>query len=259
MRKEDTMRDYVNYYNEFIIQEHKEATELILDLAAKNLMENFRLKVDPKLIGVIYKVTFDTLMDMLKELSITYKKFTVDICGRLQVGFNCSVRRDIEQDKYLNKFGNIYLVIKDKKFNKTNPKAEVDDNASKSITRWLSANMKNNVAFLDKLSINAKHRLSKDFGCRMFKELVIPIFVTVYSSIVGYLNSCEIPEDEEEVSVNVMETIIVYATCLCNEDDEECDNVSTSRHIHITPSVSYKQLMKDDKIAEKHYWGEDTE
>lgn len=216
---------------------NKDEIETILDIASKQVFKRFKVACDSKLLGVIYFTTVDAIVKEMYRLSKTHDKYQVSLCGRLLVSFGNG-----ETDDELEKVGNITLTFKHNKYEKLDPKSELDDTVANDLARWEAANIIDNKSFAHKVAIDARDVLDK-YGCVIIQDLIFPVFIAVYETAIEYIINSRHEKDELEYQINLLDTIIIKALEVIEEDADDITEIL------ITPSVRYKQLMKDDKKA----------
>lgn len=229
---------YLEYFNEFA-HEDQEHIITICETASKIIWDRFRARFDdPRLLGSCFSKIFGAFLNKLESLESEYSNFDINICDRLLIGYSTTEDDDDEKQ------GNFMVSIRHLNSNKKNE--ESDDPTAKCTERAVQWNTENIIAqpeLLRKISIEAVDELKQIDVAIGSSEIIIPLFVTVYESIVNYLKLKRRENDSFEFEVNFMSCFYIGA----RESEDEIDD------IYIRPNIESKLKLKNDTKASSKY------
>ena len=225
---------YLSFFEENV-KEDEEHIFTICSTASKQIWDRFKIRFDdPKLLGTCFIVIYETFIEKLKSLQKEYSDFQIKICDRLEMGYTTN---DNEEDE---KSGNFMISIKHINCAKKN--YDTEDPTATSRERSVHWNTNNIIAqpeLLRQISIDAVEKLKKLEVTIGFEEIIIPMFVTVYESLVIYLKTKRKELDEFEFEINFMSCFYIGA--------RESEDVEDT--IYIRPNIAFKLELKDDASA----------
>ena len=230
------MEKYEAYFKE-MVNENEEDILTICETASRSLNDDIKIPInDPRLIGVMFAVTYDSIIKKLKELESSgeWLDQEINIADRLIVGFSTNENEDDE------KMGNFMVYLRDNKI--THKRMEVDDPMAPSKERsvqWMTENIQNNPKLLKDIAILSIKGL-KEYDIQIQDEEIIwPIFCYTYDSIVNYLKIRRAEMNEFEYEIYFMSCFYIGAR---ESEDDLVD-------IYITPNIDSKLTLKDDTLA----------
>ena len=247
-------RTYIDRYNEIVIEDENEV-EKISSIAADRLQHIFNLhfcrpetksngdKVqvpDNRIPLIIFTETYDAVIDklidarkgMLARNEIKeYNKFNFNFANRFEIGYD-NISNDEDE-----KEGNYMIYIKDIRESRTiEEPAEPNTKPTEKAVEWISQNITQKPQTITEIAIDAKERLKKLDLALHSHELVMPIFCTVYDTMVEYMDMRRIELNECEYEINFAGAFFV---CAMENEDGGSD-------IIFRPSIDSKTSLKDD-------------
>ena len=229
---------YESYFEEFA-HEDKEHILTICETASKLIYDRFRARFDdPRLLAACFSKIFNAFLNKLQDLQNDYSEFQINICDRLSIGYSTTSDDDDEKN------GNFMISIIHLNSNKKND--NVDDTTSKTEERAVQWNTENIVVqpeLLRKISIDAVEQLKTIDVNIGTSELIIPIFITTYESIVNYLKIKRAEDDAFEFEINFVSCFYIG----CREAEDDLDD------IYIRPNIESKLKLKNDSKASSQY------
>lgn len=245
--------NYINYFNENCIED-QEFTNLVLKTSAARLNDQFRLKfcvrdgsnpdgsaryaADVRLVGAIFCKIFDSILTSLEIAEKSYSNFDINMAKRLIIGYSTTEDDDDEKQ------GNFMIYLKDLGFE---PRRYEKDDSIKSSNElcaaWNSENITEQPEIIKKISETALKMLKSDIDIEFnSSELVMPIFVTIYETLVSMLKTHRREIDEFEYEINFMSCFFIGAR------ESEFEDI-----IYIRPNIESKLRLKNDSLASAKY------
>lgn len=229
---------YIQYFEEYV-KEDEEDILTICQTASKIIYDKFKLRFDdPRLLGTTMSKIYTAFTDRLEALENEYSDFTINICDRLALGYSTNIDEDDEKQ------GNFMIFIRH--LNATKKDDMENDPTAKAVdiaVKWNSDNYGKQPQLLKEIAIKAYEELKKMDILLFSSELVIPVFVTTYETIVNYLKIKRKEEDLFDYEINFMGCFYIGA----REGADETDD------IYIRPNIESKLKLKDDnKATSKH-------
>ena len=229
---------YIEYFNEFA-HEDQEHIITICETASKLIHDRFRARFDdPRLLAACFSKIYSAFLNKLESLEGQYSSFQINICDRLLMGYTTNEDDDDEKQ------GNFMVYIRHLNTNKKNE--EIDDPTSKTDERAVQWNTENIIAqpeLLRKIAIEAVEELKTIDVSIGTTELIMPMFVTTYESIINYLKIKRRELDDFEFEVNFISCFYIGA----RESEEDIDE------IYIRPNIEAKLKLKNDTKASSQY------
>lgn len=230
---------YVEYFDENAPEDLEDIIN-ICTVASTHIRNKFNIKFDDyKLLGATFSKIFDAFLFTLKNLEKEYSDFEINVANRLCIGYDTTKDEDDE------KIGNFMIFIRH--LNSKIKDEQVEDSKAKAYelaVQWNADNIKEQPEIIRKISINALEQLKTIKILLGTEELIIPIFISVYESIVDYIKIKRRELDLFEYEINFMSCF--YIGCRESEDELADD-------IYIRPSINSKLSLKDDSIATAKY------
>ena len=222
--------------------ENQKDIALICDTANKVIYDRFRVNLrrpdDPffsyyKMTAMIFVETFRAIIQQLLDRRATNATYNINIGNRINIGFSNS---DNDEDE---KNGNFCPYVKDIPHYtvKDDDDIKLDGHCKEYIRNWNQENMIQNPE--DTLTI-ANHALKslKAIDINLGSpELVFPLFVTIYESIISYLKIRRRESEDDEFMINFCNCITVD----CIGQDDGVDKIT------IIPAIEDKLNIKSDK------------
>lgn len=222
--------------------ENQKDIALICDTANKVIYDRFRVNLrrpdDPffsyyKMTAMIFVETFRAIIQQLLDRRATNATYNINIGNRINIGFSNS---DNDEDE---KNGNFCPYVKDIPHYtvKDDDDIKLDGHCKEYIRNWNQENMIQNPE--DTLTIaNRALKSLKAIDINLGSpELVFPLFVTIYESIISYLKIRRRESEDDEFMINFCNCIIVD----CIGQDDGVDKIT------IIPAIEDKLNIKSDK------------
>lgn len=236
---------YLNYFDENC-NEDKEDVLMICETANKQLYKEFKMsfndpitkKPDPRLLASSFGKIYEAILISLEKFERTYSDFELNICGRLLIGYSTN------QDEDDEKQGNFMIYIRHLNVNKKFDSVEdPSSTASERAVQWNNENIINQPEVIKNVSIEALDVLKGIDVVLNSSECVMPIFVTVYESIINYLKIVRREQDLFEYEINFMNCFFIGV----RESEDGNDDV------YIRPNIDSKLRLKNDSLASSKY------
>ena len=238
MSEVKVIEKYIEYFEEFA-HEDQEHILTICETASKLIYDRFRARFDdPRLLAACFSKIYSAFLNKLVSLEAEYSDFQINICDRLSIGYTTTSDDDDE------KVGNFMVSIIHLNSNKKND--NIDDPTAKTEERavqWNTENIISQPELLRKISVEAIEELKKIDVNIGTSELIIPIFVTTYESIINYLKIRRREEDSFEFEINFISCFYIGA----RESEDDTDD------IYIRPNIESKLKLKNDTKASSQY------
>lgn len=222
--------------------ENQKDIALICDTANKVIYDRFRVNLrrpdDPffsyyKMTAMIFVETFRAIIQQLLDRRATNATYNINIGNRINIGFSNS---DNDEDE---KNGNFCPYVKDIPHYtvKDDDDIKLDGHSKEYIRNWNQENMIQNPE--DTLTIaNRALKSLKAIDINLGSpELVFPLFVTIYESIISYLKIRRRESEDDEFMINFCNCITVD----CIGQDDGVDKIT------IIPAIEDKLNIKSDK------------
>ena len=221
------------------VKEDEEHIITICSTASKQIWDRFKIRFDdPKLLGSCFIIIYEEFIRKLQDLQKTYSDFKIKMCDRLEMGYSTN---DNDEDE---KSGNFMIYIRH--LNCTKKDYGIEDPTEGPRERSVHWNTNNIIAqpeLLREISINAVEKLKTIDVAIGFEEAIIPIFVTVYESLIIYLKTKRKELDEFEFEINFMSCFYIGA-----RESEDVDD-----DVYIRPNIAFKLELKNDEKATAKY------
>ena len=228
--------------------ENQKDIALICDTANKVIYDRFRVNLrrpdDPffsyyKMTAMIFVETFRAIIQQLLDRRATNATYNINIGNRINIGFSNS---DNDEDE---KNGNFCPYVKDIPHYtvKDDDDIKLDGHCKEYIRNWNQENMIQNPE--DTLTIaNRALKSLKAIDINLGSpELVFPLFVTIYESIISYLKIRRRESEDDEFMINFCNCITVD----CIGQDDGVDKIT------IIPAIVDKLNIKSDKNGSAIY------
>lgn len=228
--------------------ENQKDIALICDTANKVIYDRFRVNLrrpdDPffsyyKMTAMIFVETFRAIIQQLLDRRATNATYNINIGNRINIGFSNS---DNDEDE---KNGNFCPYVKDIPHYtvKDDDDIKLDGHCKEYIRNWNQENMIQNPE--DTLTIaNSALKSLKAIDINLGSpELVFPLFVTIYESIISYLKIRRRESEDDEFMINFCNCITVD----CIGQDDGVDKIT------IIPAIEDKLNIKSDKTGTAIY------
>lgn len=238
IKKGNEEEPYITYFNEYAVEDVDDILT-ICESASVIIYNRFRMKFDdPRLLAVTWAKIYEAFFIKLKSLQTEYTDFTINICERLQMSYSNSDEEDNE------KAGNFCPSIVH--LNNTKKNDEVDDPTATSNERavqWNNDNIIKQPKLIREISVNALKILADTDIQIGTAEIIVPIFITVYETLINYIKIKRREMDQFEYKVNFVSLMEISAR---ETEDADTDD------IYIKPSIDSKTGIKnDEKFASK--------
>lgn len=236
---------YLTYFEENC-NEDQDDVLMICETANKQLYKDFRMsfnnpetrKPDPRLLASCFGKIYEAILISLEKMERTYSDFELNICNRLLIGY--STNEDEEDEKQ----GNFMIYIRHLNVNKKFDSVEDTSlSATERAVQWNNENIINQSETLRKVSIEAMETLKEIDTMLHSSECIMPVFVTVYESIINYLKIVRREKDLFEYEINFINCFFIGV----RESEDGNDDV------YIRPNIDSKLRLKNDSLASSKY------
>lgn len=224
---------WLRYYYDNIYED-EEHIQMISETAISVIRERFHITLnDHRLATAAFLKIFESFIEKLKTLQKDYDNFQINLANRLAIGFT---NNDNDEDE---KSGNFMLFMQH--LRESTKVDSVDDPTVSNIERavqWNAENVVEQPELIRSLTMEAIKYL-RDIDIQLANnEIIMPIFITYYESIINYLKIHRREEDLFELQLN-------YSWFFIGAREGE-DGRDT---IFIRPSINGKLSLKSDVNA----------
>lgn len=218
------------------IEENYDIANLAIVNVAKKFSAHFKT---PELVLAFYGKTFDTIMDVLNENRGKHSNFCINMCDRFEIGYT-----DAEHDEDAEKIGSFVPFIYDCSSGKKTYDNKENLRTLDVCTSWLSQNCIKQPEIIKTIGSRALKVLGDDICLYLAEqEIVIPIFIIIHESMIGYLTLKLAESDKRRIKIN-------FAGCFdVNVSLDENNNTL----IEYSPTIAAKLSTKSDSIATSKY------
>lgn len=236
VKLEDWEKDYFN--------EDIELNETIAQLAKKDLLEKFRMGFEePISVIAFYAVTFDAILEELKDAQKDNKEYNISFVDRFDIGYTDCTDEDNEKVGSFNPYMYpVDTVLKD----------FIPDEDEKSIERnmrWNAENIHEQPKVIHDISVRATKMLAEKVDLHLPKsgECVIGPFCIIHDYIVKYLSEYFM---QQYYNVEDVNTYRMMVNVMAGSYDMILSiNENGKVEIQYKLNVSAKQSTKDDGVA----------
>ena len=224
---------WIRYYDDNIYED-EDHIQMISETAIAVIRERFHITLrDHRLLTVTFLRIFEGFIDKLKSFQKDYDNFQINLANRLTIGFTNNENDDDE------KAGNYMIFMQHLR-----EATKVDNNSDPTVSnieravQWNSENIVEQPELIRSLTIEAVKFL-RDIDIQLANnEIIMPIFITYYESIINYLKIHRREEDLFEMQINYSWFFIGARE---GEDGRDM--------IFIRPSINGKLSLKSDVNA----------
>ena len=221
------------YFNTNICEDF-DIIQKIADVSTSALYDKFNVKIDDwRLITAAFLKIFETFMQHLVSMEKDHSEFEINLANRLLIGFNNNENDDDE------KTGNFMVFMRHLK---ESPKLDgISDPTISNIERcvqWNTENIIENPELIRKMTVDAVKNLNNIEIQVANNELIMPIFITFYESIITVLKLERRDRDSYEIIVN-----LGWFMMIAQEGEDGRDNY------FIRPDIGSKLFLKNDSGA----------
>lgn len=219
------------------VNEDQDDITKICDIASKVIKEKFLIKIeDPRILGVMFRVTYMAFLEKLKELEKSYSSYRIDVAGRFGIGYTTT---DSEDDE---KQGNFMVFFEDFGSSKKNNDPDVMASAKERVVQWCIDNITAQPDIINSVANSAMEKMKSLDIMLASSEFVIPIFITIYDTVVNYLKIRRSELGTFEYEINFISCFNIKAM----EGDE-------NDIIAIRPNIEAKLELKNDAVASSKF------
>lgn len=249
MAKAKKMKKYEKYYESIVPEDKDDVLQICMNTnqsLTRNLYMTFisnpnkkerkkgEEQIDVRFIACVFSLTFDAILAKLKSLESKKSSAKINIANRFEIGFDTTEDEDDEKN------GNYMIFIRDKGTTKLtdmmlNPRAKPIERA----VEWINANITDDAELLKEIATDAKLRIDKLDIILSSSELIMPIFVITYESLVSYLKIRRNEMNELDYEINFCSCFNIKSS----ESEEGPDKIT------IRPNINSKLFLKDDEKA----------
>lgn len=230
------MELYKEVFNSNVTEDQADVLQ-ICDIASKIIKEKFLINLeDPRLLGVIFRETYMAFLEKLKEFEKNYSNYRIDVAGRFGIGFSTT---DSEDDE---KQGNFMVFFEDYGSTKKNNDPDVTASARERVVQWCIENVTTQPDIVNAVSIVAVEKLKKLEIALASNEFIIPIFITIYDTLVNYLKIRRQETNQFEYELNFISCFNIKAM-----EGQDGDIIA------IRPNIEAKLELKNDALASAKY------
>lgn len=238
----------IREYDEWVLENQKDihiicdSVNLVLESRFGMVMDEYRRPVRNgyRMTCLIFCYTYAAIINELQKLRETNSSYQINLANRLTIGFT---NQSSDEDE---KTGNFMIFIKHLNHYTVGANdGEYRDSKKKRqyVTEWNSENMTEKPVVTNRIAAYAHKQLEKINIYLGTPELIFPVFITVYESIVEYVKNVRRSAELEEFEIN-------FASCFWIKAMEQDDGVDK---IIIRPSIESKLDLKSDKEATSIY------
>lgn len=231
------MEKWLKFYEESI-HEDKDDIQTISETTNMVIRERFNIPLEShELTTAIFLKTFETFLKKLVSLEDKYDNFEINLANRLSIGFTNNLDQDDNE-----KVGNFMVYIHHlHEATKTENNDDPTVSNIERVVQWNSENIIEQPGLIRNMTIDAVKALREIDIQLANNEIIMPIFITYYESIINYIKIKRRERDEFEESIN-----FVWFNAICREgDDDSTDEFS------LEPSIASKLLLKNDSKANR--------
>lgn len=234
-------KQYVTYVAENVV-DNKEDVYAITDWCTERLSKEFDIdaKDMPDMVIAIFSVTFRKFVDALAERARkNYDHFMIIVANRLELGFDNATSEEYEKN------GGFMFYMKHRYFKSADDERDADMDEMNTVqlcTRWNSINVASDTEIIREVTSAAIKELRAMGIMLESNECIIPIFITMYESIVGYVIANR--GKEFEYAINFASLFDVRAT----ESADETEDIITFQ-----PAIEFKLELKSDALASSKF------
>lgn len=230
------MEKWLAYYEENI-HEDKEEIRDIAETASAIIRERFNIPLEGhQLTTSCFLKIFESFLKKLVSLEDQYDNFEINLANRLLIGFTNNLDQDNE------KSGNFMVYLKHLHESiKTENQDDPTVTNIERIVQWNAENVIENPALIRTMTIDAVKALREIDVHLANNEIIMPIFIIFYESIINYIKIRRREKDEFELSVN-----LIWFEAICREGEEDGKD-----EITLLPSIASKLLLKNDSKANR--------
>ena len=230
------MEKWLAYYEENI-HEDKEEIRDIAETASAVIRERFNIPLDShELTTVVFLKVFESFLRKLVSLEDSYDSFEINLANRLLIGFTNNLDQDNE------KAGNFMVYMKH--LHESIKTEQQDDPTVTNIERvvqWNAENIIENPSMIRSMTIDAVKALKEVDIHLANNEIIMPVFIIFYESIINYIKIKRRERDEFEISIN-----FIWFNAICREGEEDGRD-----EFSLEPSIAAKLLLKNDSKANR--------
>jgi hypothetical protein len=243
--KQKKITHTIKWFNEYCTED-KKYIKMICDLVADSVATQFDMHVkssNTEVFALIFFVTFETILDFLKQKQSSYDNFSFIICKCVNIGYNNNT--DTENEKV----GNFMPVIEYMGINRNIIRDEnnnADDKSEVNFIRWKQQNLTQNENYCNQVQNQAALRLASEYGVQIVNnEAIIPIFCIFFDMIVevikaGFYDIRAGSDDITEFKINVLGLFDAYYSFDPEKNVEAIDYL---------PGIYTKLREKSDMIS----------
>ena len=234
-----TMQLYKQYVERNLIDNQDDVYNII-DAASAELERKFDIACDePDMLITIFGVTFNEFVKELQKRSATKDHYKVIIASRLEIGFNNAKDEEYEKNGgFMFYIKHLYQESKDDELSR-----EYGNGTIELCNEWNSVNIQSDNDFIKVVVMNTHAALKKLDIALESHEVIIPIFITIYDTMIFYIKTQRATLNEFEYEINFISLFDVKA--VQGEDLEDS--------IIFTPSIENKLALKSDQLATSKY------
>lgn len=230
------MNDYIAVYNSNVNEDGDDINQ-ICDVASKIIKEKFLVNIaDYRIIGAMFRETYMSFLEKLKELEKSYSNYSIDVAGRFTIGYTTTDNEDDEKQ------GNFMVFIEDHGTSKKNNDPDITASAKERVVQWCIENISVQPDVVNAVSLIAMEKLKKLDIVLASNEFVIPIFIVIYDTLVNYLKIRRSECGSFEYEVNFISCFNIKAM-----EGENGDIIA------IRPNIEAKLELKNDALASSKY------
>jgi hypothetical protein len=238
-------KPFVKHWFETYAVNNTDEIKITCDLTARSAEEQFSMYLtsnNTETYAVIFYATFMQIIEFLRSKESMYKKFSIEICNSINIGYVNNNDENFEN-------GNIEILIEHIGTNRN----IVDSTSNISINRtdenfirWKELNIKKNVEYYKEIQERAYNTLKSEYHINLrTSEAIIPLFCIFVDNLVNVLRTRwkeSEGTDVSQVSMNVLGLFDIFYSF----DEEENQEI-----IEFDKRVSSKLGVKDDNSANR--------
>ena len=232
------MEKYESYFNEICTEDVKDVL-MICTTASKRLCDLFKIKIDdPMMVAVIFSKTYETVLKELAALEKEYDSYQISFCDRFCIGYTTNENEADEKE------GNFMIYINHLNVIPTIDEYDAQLSNRERCVQWNTDNIKKQPEELKKIAAKTTEALKKLDISMLSDEIIIPMFITVYETIIEVLKIRRKEEDKFEFEINFCSCFYISAI---EQEDQDTDIINIRSNIH------GKLMLKNDALASGKY------
>ena len=227
---------YIDVYTNNVVEDADDILQ-VLDVTSKIIKDKFKISLDDhRILGAMFRETYMSFLRKLKELEKSYSNYTITVADRFSIGYTTTDSQDDEKQ------GNFMVFIEDHMNTKKNNDPEFTSSAKERVVQWCIDNITVQPDIINSVAMDALDNLKKIDIVLASSDFVIPIFITIYDTLVNYLQIKRSESNKFEYEINFISCFNIKAM-----EGEKGDIIA------IRPNIEAKLELKNDAVASSKF------